>query len=105
MPLRDKFLHSTPDTEWLKSLGEEGGWAVVSADFFRSKGNAERELIRRYGLSVFVLNKSWHSHQFWPRTAQLLHWWPRIVSQANNIKSAALEVPWRTSGKFLQIKV
>ena len=104
LALREKFHHSTPDTEWLKHLGDEGGWAVLSADFFRSRGNAERELIRRHGLNVFVLNKSWHGHQFWPRTAQLLHWWPRIVSQANTVSSAAMEVPWRATGKFMQIK-
>ena len=104
--LRDKFRHGTLDIEWLKALGEEGGWAVVSADFFRSKGNAEREMIRRQGLSVFVLNKAWHkSHTFWPRTAQLLLWWPEIVRQANSVQASAVEVPWKTSSKFIGLKL
>lgn len=103
--LRDKFPHGTPDTEWLKLLGEEGGWAVVSADFFRSKGNAEREMIRRQGLSVFVLSKSWQNFKFWPRTAQLLHWWPEIVGQANAVQASAVEVPWKTSSKFIGLKL
>lgn len=104
--LRDKFPHGTPDVDWLKALGEEGGWAVVSADFFRSKGNAEREMIRRQGLSVFVLNKAWHkSYTFWPRTSQLLLWWPQIVRQANAVQGSAVEVPWRTSSKFIGLKL
>lgn len=103
--LRDKFPHDTPDVEWLKALGEEGGWAVVSADFYRSKGNAEREMIRRQGLGVFVLNKSWHNFKFWPRTAQLLHWWPEIVRQANSVHAFAVEVPWRTSSKLIGLKL
>jgi len=104
--LRDKFRHGTPDVDWLKALGEEGGWAVISADFFRSKGNTEREMIRRQGLSVFVLNKAWHkSHTFWPRTAQLLLWWPEIVRQANSVQGSAVEVPWKTSSKFIGLKL
>lgn len=103
--LRDKFAPSTADVDWLKALGEEGGWAVVSADFFKSKGNAEREMIRRQGLSVFVLSKSWHNFKFWPRTAQLLLWWPEIVRQANSVQASAVEVPWKTSSKFTGLKL
>jgi PIN like domain len=103
--LRDKFPVNAKDTDWLKALGEEGNWAVVSCDFFR-KTKAERELIRQHGLSVFVLGKSWtDKHPFWPRTAQLVMWWPRIVDQANSVSNAAFEVPWRVSGKFVQIRL
>ena len=103
--LRDKFPHSTPYVAWLKALGEEGAWAVVSADFFRSRGNAEREMIRQQGLSVFVLNKSWHNYKFWPRTAQLLHWWPEIVQHANSVQASAVVVPWRISSKFIGMRI
>ena len=103
--LKERFKSNTPDTEWLGVLGGEGSWAVLTADHFRSKGNAEREVIRRSGLSVFVLTKSWNSQQFWPRTAQLFHWWPRIVDQSNAVKAAALEVPWRSTSKFVYIKL
>lgn len=103
--LRDKFPINAKDTDWLNTLGEEGNWAVVSCDFFR-KTKAERELIRQHGLSVFVLGKSWtDKHQFWPRTAQLIMWWPRIVEQANSVSNAAFEVPWRVSGKFSLIRI
>ena len=103
--LRDQFPQNTADPEWLGTLGKEGDWAVISSDFFR-KSKAEREVIRQYGLSVFVLGKAWHEkHPFWPRTAQLMHWWPRIVVHANTVSKAAVEVPWRTSGKFIQISL
>lgn len=103
--LRDRFPHGTPDIEWMEQLGVEGDWAVLSADFFRSKGNAEREMIRRQGLSVFVLSKSWQSFKFWPKTAQLIQWWPQIVAQANAARASAFEVPWRTSSKFNGLKL
>ena len=101
--LRVLFKPDVPDIEWLTTLGKQGDWIVISSDFFR-KGKAERDVIRRYGLSVFVLGKAWHDkHPFWPRTAQMMYWWPRIVEQANTVSRAAFEVPWRTSGKFVQI--
>ena len=103
--LREKFSPNTPDVTWLTELGNQGDWVVVSGDFFR-KGKSERELIRKFGLNVFVLGKAWHDkHPFWARTAQLVHWWPRIVGQANTVNNTAVEVPWRTSGRFNQINL
>jgi hypothetical protein len=102
--LRERFAINTPDIQWLQELGQEGDWAVISSDFFR-KSKSERELIRQHGLSVFVLVKSWHDHSFWPRSAQLLHWWPKIVDQANSVSQTAVEVPWRVAGKFTQIRL
>lgn len=102
--LRDRFPVNSKDVDWLNTLGQEGDWAVISGDYFR-KTKAERELIRQHGLSVFVLGKSWtDKHQFWPRTAQLIMWWPRIVDQANSVSNAAYEMPWKISGKFSQIR-
>lgn len=102
--LTTKFRPNTPDVEWLEALGQERGkWTIISQDAFRKRNGAERELLRRYSLSVFVLQKSWASKPYWDKTAQFLHWWPRIVSHACTTERAALEVPWMTSGKFQQI--
>lgn len=102
--LTSKFKRNTPDVEWLEALGQERGkWTIISQDAFRKRNGAERELLRRYNLSVFVLQKSWASRQYWDKTAQFVHWWPRIVIQACTTERAALEVPWNTSGKFQQI--
>lgn len=103
--LTEKFNASTPDLEWLTALGQERGtrWTIISRDGFRKQKGAERQVQRQYGLSVFVLQKSWASKPYWEMTAQLVQWWPRIVTQACETDRAAMEVPWSTSGRFQQI--
>lgn len=101
--IRDRFAADTPDAEWLRTLGEERDWTVISGDAFRKKKGAERKVIREHGLSVFVLQPSWSSRRYWEKTAQFILWWPRIVAQANAIEGTALEVPWRTTTRFRQI--
>ena len=105
IPLRDKFPPSTPDVEWLGSLVEEGGWIVVSIDRFK-KSTAEREMLRRQGLTVFVLDRQW-SKPYWSQAAQLVLWWPKIIDVAKLTSKTALRVPWRYGGKstFEQIRV
>lgn len=102
--LRDKFRANTPDEEWLTQLGTETGWNIISADNFR-KTDVERELIRTAGFNVFVLQKSWSTHPFWPKSAQLVAWWPKILDQSERVSRSAVRVPWRLSGKFEQIRV
>jgi len=102
--LRDKFPPSTPDAEWIQALASEGGWVVITHDRFRKA--MEPEVLRRSGLRVFLLGKSWGSHQFWDKAHQLIRWWPAIVAQAERLEgAAAFEVPWRFSGqgKFKQL--
>ena len=103
--LTDKFSANTPDLDWLTALGQERNnrWTIISRDNFRKQKGAERQVQRQYGLSVFVLQKSWASKPYWEMTAQLVQWWPRIVEQACATDRAAMEVPWRVSDRFQQI--
>ncbi len=105
IPLRDKFRENEPDPVWLEKLIEEGGWIVVSIDRFK-KSTAEREMLRRQGLTVFVLDRQW-SRPYWEQAAQLVQWWPKIVNVARLTSKTALRVPWRFSSKstFEQIRV
>jgi hypothetical protein len=104
MPLRDKFPQDAPDTEWLGQLLEEGGWIVVSIDRFK-KSTAEREMLRRQGVTVFVLDPQW-SKPYWTQAAQLVLWWPKIIDVAKLTSKTALRVPWRFTSKstFEQIR-
>jgi predicted nuclease of predicted toxin-antitoxin system len=96
--LRDHFPANTPDTEWVTKLSQEDGWVVVTHDKF-NKG-VEREVLRRAGLKVFLLDGSWKHHQFWEKAIQLTRWWPRIIEQAGGIRGgAAFRVPWNFTGK------
>lgn len=98
--LRDKFPPNLPDTEWIERLVNEDrdGWVVVTHDQF-NKG-IEREVLRRAGLRVFLLDRSWKDHNFWEKAVQLLRWWPRIIEQAEGIRGgASFRVRWNFSGK------
>ena len=101
--LSDKFSLNTPDLDWLKTLGQEKDWVIISGDNFRKRDGAERKIIQSFGLSVFVLQKSWSWQKYWDKTTQLVRWWPKIVSQANSAQRLTFEVPWRPTSKFKQI--
>lgn len=101
--IRDRFGVSAQDTVWLDALGAEKNWAVLSGDAFRKRQGAERRLIRKHGITVFVLQPSWSSRRYWDKLSQLVLWWPKIVAQANAVEASTFEVPWRSSGRFRQI--
>lgn len=102
--LRERFAPNTADKVWLAELAAEGGWNIVSGDNFR-KSTAERELMRRAGFNVFVLQKSWSSQKYWQKSAQLVLWWPRIIDYASKSQRIAARVPWKSSGKFEHIQL
>lgn len=96
--LRQKFPQTTSDSTWIDSLSADGGWSVVTHDKL-NKG-LEREVLRRAGLIVFFLDKSWANHDFWQKAQSLVRWWPRIIEQSEGIKGgAAFKVPFNFSGK------
>lgn len=96
--LRDRFRPSTPDEVWLPELAGESGWAIVSIDQFK-KTIAERELVRKHGLTVFVLDRQWSSKPFWEMSARFVEWWPTILSVAELTSKAAFRVPFKRQGQ------
>jgi len=96
--LKDKFHANTPDEVWIKALADEGDWVVISHDRFKKA--AEPEVLRRAGLIVFLLGKTWGNVPFWDKAYQLVRWWPAIIEQSERIAGgAAYEVSYRFSGK------
>lgn len=103
--LKDKFPSDTDDTVWITDLSKEGNWIIITHDNL-NKG-LEREALRRAGLLVFFLDKSWKDHRFWDKAYQLVRWWPRIIEQASGMQGgAAFKVLWNFNGKgkFEQIR-
>lgn len=104
--LRAKFPANTPDEKWIQALADEGDWVVITHDKF--KKGMEPEVLRRAGLIVFLLGKSWGHHKFWDKAYQLVRWWPAIVDLSERLEGgAAYEVPYRFSGKgkFKQLTI
>ncbi|MES2318576.1 MAG: hypothetical protein V4631_13920 [Pseudomonadota bacterium] len=105
--LSDRFPRNAKDEEWMRELGRDGEWIVISQDSLR-KNDLEREALRRSGLMVFVLDKQWSHQKFWVQAHNLVKWWPSIIEQASRIEGgAACRVLWRHTGggRFLQIPI
>ncbi len=80
--LSEKFARDTPDAEWLRTLGEEGDWVVVSGDVRITRGKAEKRAWHESGLTAFFFGKGWASRGHWKLAADLVGWWSTIVLTA-----------------------
>jgi predicted nuclease of predicted toxin-antitoxin system len=57
--LQDIFPADTKDEQWIRQLGAEGDWIVISGDYRIGKSAHERAAWHQSGLTVFFLNKGW----------------------------------------------
>ena len=55
--LQDKFPANTADADWIRQLGREGDWIVISGDYRIGKNAHERAAWHQSGLTVFFLSK------------------------------------------------
>lgn len=93
--LTDLFRPAEKDAVWIPSLAERGGpWYVISLDKFKKDHRAERHAIARAGLTVYVLDPQWGSHQYWLKAERIVLWWPHILQHALLSAGGVFRVPW-----------
>lgn len=80
--LRERFDCATPDPEWLRSLGVEGGWVVLTGDDRIYSHPANLAAWMEAGLTVFFLLPPFQNAKFWVQAAELARMWPDIVDRA-----------------------
>ena len=80
--LREKFPASTKDPEWIRALADEGDWVIVSGDPRISRGKAERQVWQESRLTAFFFGDGWTSRSYWKQAEDIVHWWPKIVLEA-----------------------
>jgi hypothetical protein len=83
------FQHDVADVDWIKKLGEDGDWIIISGDVRITRNVHEREAWKTSGLTAFFLPKQWSTHGMWEKTWRIVRWWPLVVEQANRVKSGA----------------
>jgi hypothetical protein len=94
--LRGKFTADTPDTEWITSLGEEGGWIIVSGDLRIRKRPREREVLRAAKLTAFFMAETFVNQPAWEQVRWMIDKWPLIADMAGRVApGAAFMVPKR----------
>jgi hypothetical protein len=55
---------------------------------------------------VFALDRQWAKHAHWIKSQNLVKWWPAMIEQAGRIEGgASFRVPWRFTGRFVQIRL
>jgi hypothetical protein len=81
--LAEKFdREDIKDEDWIRALGEEGDWVIISGDPRITKGKAEKRAWRESGLTGFFFGKGWSSRSYWKQAEDIVRWWPKIVLEA-----------------------
>ena len=76
---REKWGASTPDKDWMKALGNDGDWIVISNDLNISKQNLEYEAWKESGLTIYFLRKGWNSFHLWEKAWRFVKVWPELI--------------------------
>lgn len=101
--LRDKFGRSDlTDEEWIRALGSEGGWAVLSADRRIAKRRPSRDLFISSGLVGFFFPPSLQKEALSKQAAAILRLWPDLRDQVRLNANGCFEIP-ASGRRFRQI--
>lgn len=76
----------TTDVNWMKEVGREGGWIVISNDHHISTRPHEIAAWRQHGVIGFILPKMFNQLRFWDKAAFLIRWWETIMEAAKAAK-------------------
>lgn len=102
--LQDRFPRDARDPDWIRALGSESDWVVVSGDTRIVRSVELRKEWRAARLTAFFLAPGWMKVSYWPQIAMLVRWWPRILEQARLVeRGTGFEVPFRAPGQFKPI--
>jgi hypothetical protein len=91
------FPDGTLDPQWLRRLGTDGDWIIISGDVAISrKRSAERLVWEQTGLTAFFLGRGFTEQSRWNQLEQLAQWWPGIIRVARGCR--------RGSGWLMQLR-
>jgi hypothetical protein len=104
--LRVRFRSDTPDEAWIRALGAEGGWSVLSGDVRITRRPSERLAWHQSRLKGFFLAPAWSKLPTTEKTARLLLWWPKLVAQERLVGPGAIfQVPVNAGSRLNQLRV
>jgi hypothetical protein len=91
--IKDKFgTGDLPDEEWIKRLGAEGGWCVLSGDRRIAKQKPSRELFNRANLVGFFPMPALLDRNLPLLTARILTVWPIMERTAQTMNRGCFDV-------------
>lgn len=96
--LQDKFPRDARDQDWIRALGTEGDWVIVSGDTRILRTAELKAEWARSRLTAFFLASGWMNAGYWSQIANLVKWWPSILEQSRLVDlGTGFEVPFRSS--------
>lgn len=102
--LRRKFKANTLDVEWIKELGEERGWSVISNNIRITKVAVERRAWRQTDLVGYFFAPGWRKLDPLEQTARLLFWWPKLEAHTALVAGgAAFQLPINAGSKLVSL--
>jgi hypothetical protein len=103
--LKDKFERDVRDPVWIRKLGEEKEWVIVSGDTRIIRTPQLKAEWLASGLTAFFLSPRWMHAKYWPQIGMLLRWWPKILEQSALVeRGAGFEVPYQSPGRLKVIR-
>jgi len=91
------------DIAWMRELGAEGDWVVITGDEAIRRNPDERLAWRNMRLTTFFLQSGWMRARVEEQAWRLLRWLPRLVEVAGNeTVGTGLSVPLRWHGGALK---
>lgn len=96
--LRDKFLVSISDVEWITALSRDGQWVVVSGDRRIRRNRAEYIAFRNSRLIGMFLSAGLAKAPVVKQAERLLVLWPSIEVVAGTVSGGAMfELPMKST--------
>jgi hypothetical protein len=103
--LRERFAPDTEDIDWIRALGNEGDWIIVSGDVRISRNEFERRAWLESRLTAFFLAKGWTNLKLWDQAWRFVKSWPDVVAQAGMIRPGAGFIVHLKSSRLEQLRV
>jgi hypothetical protein len=91
--LRDWMPGDVPDVEWIKSLDQDGGWAVLTRDLRIRTRPHEREALDRSRIVYFFLAGQWRRIGVEETASRLIRWVPKMAVLVEQVERGRFELP------------
>jgi len=74
------------DAEWMKKLGQEENWIVVTADTHIARNPHEIAAWKEAGHTIFFLKSGWLKLPFWDQAQKFVKCFPQIIEKSGKAK-------------------
>jgi hypothetical protein len=98
--LRDRFLPSAADVDWIRDLSKDGTWAVLTKDLRLRTRPHERAAMDASRIVFFFLNGSWNGFDVAETTARLIRLIPKMAAQLELAERGRFELPINAGSKL-----